>query len=283
MPTFAAVTTCNELGYEQYGRRMIESFDLHWPPDVKLHVYAEGFVPDRRSARIVYHDLHTECPDLVAFKRRHADNAAAHGRAGRKRWRMKVDWARPKLRARRVDWGLGYWWDAVRFSHKAFAIFHAARTARGDVLFWIDADIRVFADVPADFVAELMPKDCLLSYLARPKFSECGFVGYNLRHHAIGAFIDDFEALYKQDLLFRQREFHDSYLFDVIRRRFERRGCQTYDIAQGMGREAGHVFVNSPLGRYMDHMKGERKAEGASCPSDLIASRPEAYWHAVAK
>lgn len=90
-------------------------------------------------------------------------------------------------------------------------------------------------------------------------------------------------ALYKQDLLFRQREFHDSYLFDVIRRRFERRGCQTYDIAQGIGRDAGHVFVNSPLGRYMDHMKGERKAEGASWPSDLIASRPEAHRHAVAK
>lgn len=278
MPDFSAVTTCNASGYEQYGRDMIASFDRHWPADVVLHVYTEGFAPDRRSARVVYHDLLAECPGLVAFKRRHADNPAAHGRAGRKRWRMEVEWARPKLRIRRVDWGSGYCWDAVRFSHKAFAIFHAARAVRSDVLFWVDADIRVFADVPADFVAALMPADCLLGYLARPKFSECGFVGYNLRHGAIGAFIDDFEELYDKDLLFRQREFHDSYLFDVIRRRFERRGCRTYDIGQGVGRESGHVFVNSPLGRYMDHMKGERKTRGTSQQSDLIAARPEDYW-----
>lgn len=278
MRSVSAVTTCNESGYEQYGRLMIESFDRHWPSGVVLHVYVEGFVPDKRSERIVYHDLLAECPGLVAFKRRHADNPVAHGEVGRRRWEVITDWSKPRIKLRRVDWGLGFWWNAVRFSHKTFAIFHAARTAGTDVLFWIDADIKVFADVPAAFLDTLMPEDCLLSYLARPKYSECGFVGYNLRHRDIGAFIYEFESLYTRDRIFRLREFHDSYVFDVVRRRFERRGCRTYDIGEGVGREAGHVFVNSRLGRFMDHMKGDRKTDGASRASDLIVTREESYW-----
>lgn len=282
MRTFAAVTTCNAAGYEQYGRDMIASFDRHWPGEVALHVYVEGFVPQPSSPRIVYHDLLGECPDLVAFKSRHAENPRAHGRVGRKRWKVALDWRKPKLRVRRIDWGLGYRWDAVRFSHKTFALFQAARTVGTDVLFWLDADVRVFADVPAAFLEATMPDDCLLAHLARPKFSECGFVGYNLRHPSVSAFIAAYEALYTEDRIFALAEFHDSFVFDVVRRRFERRGCKSHDIAHGLGARSGHVFVNSPLGRYMDHMKGERKATGASRRSDVVVPRGEDYWQDVA-
>jgi hypothetical protein len=282
MRTFSAVTTCNRSGYEQYGREMIASFDRHWPTAVPLHVYVEDFVPEHSSPRIAYLDLLGECPELVAFKKRHASSALANGRSRRKRLKVAVDWSKPKVKIRRIDWGLGYQWDAVRFSHKTFAIFHAARTAGTDVLFWLDADIRVFADVPPAFLEAMMPETCLLSYLARPKFSECGFVGYNLRHPAILDFIAAYEAMYADDKVFALAEFHDSFVFDVVRRRFERRGCKTYDIGHELGARSGHVFVNSPLGRYMDHMKGERKDLGASRRSDVIVPRDEAYWHDVA-
>jgi hypothetical protein len=260
---------------------MIESFDAYWPVEVPLHVYVEGFVPERRSPRIIYHDLLKQCPGLVAFKRRHADHPAAHGRDGRKRWTLRIDWSKPKFKLRRVERGRGYRWNAVRFAHKAFAIFAAARSATTDVLFWIDADIRVFADIPAAFLDTLVPEGCMVGYLARPKFSECGFVGYNLRHRSITAFLADFEAQYGEDRLFHLREFHDSYVFDSVLRRFKRRGCRTHDIAAGRGSQAGHVFVNSPLGQYMDHMKGERKSAGASRRSDLIGSRAESYWQGL--
>lgn len=165
---------------------------------------------------------------------------------------------------------------------QTFAIFHAARTAGTDVLVWLDADIRVFADVPPAFLEATIPEACLLGYLARPKFSECGFVAYNLRHPAIGDFIAAYEAMYARDRLFGLAEFHDSFVFDAVRRRFERRGCETYDIGQGLGARSGHVFVNSPLGRFMDHMKGERKDLGASRRSELIVPRSEDYWQDVA-
>jgi len=51
-----------------------------------------------------------------------------------------------------------------------------------------------------------------------------------------------------------------------------------YDIAEGIGARADHVLINSRLGRFMDHMKGERKASGSSHAADLLVTRSEDYW-----
>lgn len=263
---------------------MIESCDRHLPGDVALWVYAEGFTPEIHSERVIAVDLLQSCPDLVAFKERHGDNLRARGeeRRGKRPW-VRVKWNRPnsrlpKVKLKWIDWGIGYRWDAVRFSHKCFAIFDAAKRSGADVLCWMDADIVVFQDIPRSFIEGLVPLDCLLGFLKRPGCSECGLVAYNLRHPAINEFLAAFQALYTQDALFREREYHDSWLFDVVRRRFEKRRHKTHDIAGGLGQRAGHVFINSPLGRYMDHMKGGRWAAGSSSLDDLIVVRPEAYW-----
>jgi hypothetical protein len=286
--TLAVVTTCNRSGYEQYGRRMVETFDRFWPKDVKLFLYAEGFRPDRPSERIIPVDLLEACPGLVAFKERHRDRPRAHGKEQQGvRLRLEVRrhkqerWPRYKLKLLRVPWGMGYRWDAVRFSHKSFAVFDARLRCAADILCWLDGDTVVFDNLPRRFLEELLPPKYLLSCLKRPTFSECGFVAYNLRHPRIGDFFTEFERLYTSDALFTEKEYHDSWLFDVVRKRFERRGCQTFDIAGGQGATAGHVFINSPLGRYMDHLKGDRSTVGASRPTDLIAPRSEPYWRLV--
>ena len=67
MRDFAAVTTCHEKGYVDYGREMLRSFDQFWPNDVTLYFYAEAFTPDYESRRIVCRDLLAACPELVAF------------------------------------------------------------------------------------------------------------------------------------------------------------------------------------------------------------------------
>jgi hypothetical protein len=285
MRSVAAVTTFNRQGYEQYGRRMMESFDRYWPKDVSLYCYAEGFTPDVCSQRIVVVDLISACPELVAFKERHRNNPRAHGNERRgaqfrlhAKRRTGSKWPVPKLKLIRMEQGVGYRWNAVRFSHKSFAIFDASVRCKPDILCWLDGDIVVFDAVPPSFLQEVVPPDHLLGYLKRPTFSECGFLAYNLRHPAIHEFFDEFKELYTKDQLFREREYHDSWLFDIVRRRFERKNCKTFDIARGKGAHAGHVFINSPLGRYMDHMKGGRWVLGASSVSDLIAPRHEPYW-----
>jgi hypothetical protein len=288
MRTIAVVTTCHRQGYEQYGRRMVETFDRYWPKDITLYLYAEGFQPDIRSDRIVTIDLLDACPGLVAFKHRHRNNPRAHGREARgfrltlRKRHRNSGWFRYKLKLARMTWGLGYRWDAVRFSHKSFAVFDARRRCGTNVLCWLDSDVVVFDHVPRPYLEQLMPPDCLLSYLKRPSFSECGFLAYNLMHAHIDDFFAEFEQFYTTDSLFREQEYHDSWLFDVVRKRFEKRQhCRMFDIAEGVGTKVGHVFINSSLGRYMDHLKGDRTADGASSPADLLAARPEPYWRRV--
>ncbi len=272
---FAVVTTCHAAGYESYGRTMVETFLEHWPHDVPLMLYHEGFTPPSAPGRIESQDLNTASPELVAFKARHHDNPRAVGQ-----WR-------PHRRLRvgplsiPLPWRVkkaAYRWDAVRFSHKSYAIFDAARRTDADALIWIDADTRFFADVDVAELAAMMPPDSAVSCLRRPNHTECGFVVYNLRHPETRRLLAEFEAMYSQDLLFAEYEYHDSYLFDVVRERAEARGAQTHDIAQGAGWQASHVLINSRLGRFMDHMKGNRKVDGKSRADDLLVARDEAYW-----
>ena len=43
----------------------------------------------------------------------------------------------------------------------------------------------------------------------------------------------------------------------------------------------GHPLINSELGKWMDHMKGDRKFEGHSKKKDLMSERTEAYWNEI--
>jgi hypothetical protein len=74
------------------------------------------------------------------------------------------------------------------------------------------------------------------------------------------------------------KEWHDSYVFDVVREHFEQRlGAHTFNISADVA-DLDHVFVNSDLGRRIDHLKGGRKSEGRSRSSDLQRHADVAYW-----
>lgn len=283
--SFAAVTTCHAAGFELYGRRMVETYLTGWPKNVPLHVYTEGYtLAPQLADQVVETDLIEASPNLAAFKHRHCDDAYARGRSRLPRLNPRFGLRRPGGGIDVRPWRkvLGYRWDAVTFAHKVFAVAHAARRCTADVLVWIDADTHCFADVTADRLESFVPRDCFVGYLARDgTHSECGFVAYNLRHPATRRVLADLEAMYIRDLLFEEDEFHDSYLFDVVRRRQEARGHRSHDIGRGIGRTAEHVLVNSSLGEFMDHMKGDRKAVGASRAADLVFARPEGYWTTV--
>jgi len=272
---FAVVTTCHAAGFRDYGRTMVETYLAHWPAAVPLLLYHEGFDPPVAPGRVLPLDLMASSPQLAAFKARHLGDPRAHGAV--------LPWRRLRLgplsvplpwRERRAR----YRWDAVRFAHKTFAIFDAARRTDADVLVWIDADTRFFADVDMAELQALAPAESAVSCLRRPQHSECGFVAYNLRSPETMRLLQEFEEMYTKDLFFAEREYHDSHLFDVVRKRAQARGAHVHDIAAGAGWRASHVLINSRLGRFMDHMKGDRKVEGKSRAADLLVQRDEAYW-----
>ena len=255
---------------------MIDCFDQHWPQSVPLIVYAENCQPRVPSLRVSVCDLIASSPDLAEFKRRHADDPVANGQIAKD---TKVPFQDNAFK-----------WDAVRFSHKVFAVINACQTVDTDWVIWLDADTKTFAPVPDDFLPSICDPSAMACYLGRREkyHSECGWVAYNRKHPDLRSFMDRWRDLYMTGDLFRLREYHDSFVFDVLRKDFVvTRGTQFRNISPELpGKGPGHPFIASALGRYMDHMKGaKRKALGHSLPDDydrnqgLNASVP--YWQQV--
>ena len=267
----AVVTTMHAKAYETYGTRMLGSFLANWPEDVDFHIYTEDFpIGDITSPRLKVLDLHTTIPALVEFKTRHRDNPAAHGRQDRGSLP-----GHPRARV-----GLGYRWDAVRFANKSYVWSHVARTLGADRLIWLDADTLTHTPIPKSFLEGLIPADSLCGFLGRTMmYTETGFLILNLRHPALVPFVTGIEYIYQSDKVFELSEWHDCMVFDTMRQFMQNKGI-TFTNISGAGENTMHPFVNCDLGRYMDHMKGDRKVTGKSLKEDLVVRREEDYWKA---
>jgi len=275
MSSLAVVTTFPPNRWTAYAKRMIESHVKYWPDDVLLHAYYEGSKPDFNHAKVKFVNIEDANPELVKFKQRHKSDPVANGETkeipgGVRRVAGSGDKDRNKG---------SFLWDAVRFSHKTFAVDHAIKTIDADYVLWLDADTYTFRHITKQFVLDLLPVDKLVNYLGRVTYPECGWVCYNKRHPKIQQFMKYWTDLYIKDTIFQELEWHDSYLFwQCVKRIAPNDGV---DIGKGAGVEGLHVFINSVLGDYIDHMKGKRKIKGKSSRSDLRTKKNQEYWKNV--
>lgn len=169
----------------------------------------------------------------------------------------------------KVDIPLSFQKDAVRFSYKVYAYTQAILTTRDcDGLIFIDADSVFYKKIDEAWVKKhLHREDCMVTYLERPTYSECGFLYFNMKHDFIKQFAIDMRKMYDDNLLFKEDEQHDSFIFDIVRTKFEEDyGVENYDIGDG---RVGHVQARSILGNIYDHTKGSRKKTGKSKESRL--------------
>jgi len=261
---YTVVTTFNAAGYEKYGRRMIQTFLQNWPADVELQVYAEGCTVTESAPNLRVFDLEAVSADLVAFKTRWRGVPKANG-----------DVSADPVRSKRKDSGKGFKWDAVRFAHKVYAIFAAAETT-SNWLIWMDADMVCHSPVTTQRIGELCPDSKDLCFLGRRgKFSECGLYAINLATVAGQAFVQRFKDAYDHDRIFYYAEWHDSFVFDEIRKITT---CKELDWSSHLITGEGHPLINSEWGAYLDHLKGARKNTGRSLATDLKVQRQEQYW-----
>ena len=270
------VTTFPPNRWNVYAQRMIESHIKYWPDDVKLYAYYEGDKPKLEHEKIIFVDIHEANPELVKFKQKHKGDPVANGEIQEIPGGVRRD-----PTAGKNDRGKGsYLWDAVRFAHKTFAVDHAINTWPEDYILWLDADTYTFKPISKEFVIGLLPADKLVNFLGRgEKYPECGWVCYNKTHPKIKEFMTYWTNMYKEDTIFNELEWHDSYLFwQCVKRIAPNDGV---DIGKGAGAKGHHIFINSVLGEYIDHMKGKRKVKGKSSASDLRISRKEDYWKNV--
>lgn len=257
---YCVVTTFNADGYNTYGRRMIETFLQNWPRDVGLQVYAEGCQVAQTAANLQVLNLETVSPELAAFKNKWRNVPKANGNAGL------------------GQTGKEFKYQAVRFSHKVYAIFHAAQHATTDWLIWMDADMVCHGTVSAQKLAEFFPDSADLCFAGRSKkYTECGLYGMHITEPAVRSWLADFQRMYDDadQGIFTLEEWHDSYVFDAVRKRHSLRELNwTAHLQIG----EGHPLINCQWGAYIDHLKGERKGLGRSRTSDLRVNRDESYW-----
>ena len=265
---YSVVTTFHQPGLEQYGQRMIDSFEKNWPTDVDLWVYAENCNPVVARSNTHVIDLLSDCEDLRNFVKRHENNPLAHGEAG-----PPEVW-NPKKQFR---------WNAVRFCYKVYALSQCADRIQSGWMIWIDADSHTHSPISAQDLANICPQDAMIGYLGRGEkyHSECGWVAYNLDHPETRNFIRDFRDMYDRDLIFQEREWHDSYIFDVVRQKYRHNRFHNLNPKWDDKGLAGQPFINSELGRFMDHVKGKRKQQGHSKAKEVVLHQDHPYWRKV--
>lgn len=237
------VTGWSPSGWKEYAHRFVETFCRHWPVDVRCIAYVEERqkLPDRIEQRLL-----SDIPGCMEFLDRYRDDPLANGRQPTERWKDKE---------RRA--GYSYKWDAWKFSRQGFVPWHASKQINEGLLCWLDADVVTFKNIPAGFIESLLPDGCDLAYLGRgAKHSEIGFQLYRVPEASF--MLNAFSAYYDQGHVFDLPEWHSAYVFDVARKSS---GIHAHNLTPN---GSGHVWFQSPLGKYMDHAKGSRKITGVS-------------------
>lgn len=266
---YTVITSFHEAGLKQYGQHMIGTFERHWPDAVDLIVCAENCQPTTTRSNTVIYDLMHLSHNCRAFVERHRNNPLAHGLAGP---------------AQAFNAKKAFRWNAVRFAYKVFSVALSAAHINSGWMIWLDADTHTHTTVSTDWLGLVCPDSAMISYLGRGEryHSECGWVAYNLDHPATRNFIRDFVAMYNTDRIFDEREWHDSYIWDVIRRQYQTDNMfhNLNPSPDGKGL-AGHPFINSVLGLHMDHAKGSRKDLGHSRSKEVVSHADHPYWQRV--
>ena len=275
---YAVITTFHQPGLSQYAQTMIDTFEQYWPDSVDLYCYAENCTPKTTKPNVHVLDLHQQSPDLVEFKEKYRNVPWANG--------MQMKETGLNFEANNFKW------DAVRFSNKVFTVIDAVRNTTADWVIWLDADSKTHSPVTEQFLQQVCPENHFVSYLGRrAKYhSECGWVAYNVKHPDAAQFVTDWRNLYMSGQLFDLKEFHDSFVFDVLRTQYQERGTPFYNLSPELpGKGPGHPFIASQLGTVMDHMKGFRRKElGHSLPDDVVnknqgLNQDIKYWKRVTK
>jgi hypothetical protein len=287
---YKVITTFKPGDWNKYAKRMVQSVLDNWP-NADITVYCQGQRPEFDNQKVTWFDIDKANKDLYKFREKYKNDPVAMGKLNEIPGGVRRS---PKLA---TEGGLdakkeSYLWNAVKFSYKVSCVTHAVKTYKDyDYVIWIDDDTYTFRDIPMQFIESICPSDTLVTYLGREhsigdgKYPECGLVCYNIKHPLVQNFVTDWKKLYTSADIFDLLEWHDSYVFWHMTKEYrQKHNAKVNDIGYSKGVRGHHVFVNSELGQYIDHFKGDRKTSKKSRTED-ISKTPELakidYWKNV--
>jgi hypothetical protein len=242
------VTTYNKKYYDICGKKMIQTFIEHWPKDVTLYCYYQEQEPEILADNVQYIDLYGANPQLKRFV---FDN--------------QIDERKNGI----INGEYDFQRDGVKFSHKVFAQTHSLKRSTSDIILYLDADTYTHAKPNMDYLDSIMPEDHLCTYFGRPRlYDETGFYMHNIRHYKSMRWAEALEKIYTEGELWTYPLQVDCYTMYAGRQKFkDELQLDLVEHHGGLGKK--HPFVNSPLGEFLDHLKGDRKELGHSRQSDF--------------
>lgn len=261
MKSVTVTTTWASKQWEAYAQRCVQSIIDNWPSHYKKLFYPDNENQIIEGDNIDYKNLKTN-KSHQSFITRHSTDISAH--QVQKQW---SGWRDIK--------------DAVKFSYCVYNQIDAFRNCETDILVFIDADVYTFDSIPEGWIQSLMcEKD--ITYIGRKqKFSETGFIAYDLTNPNMKSFFDRWQQYYDNDEIFNLEYWGDADTFDATRQEMVSKNLITENnINDGRfyGLSGGkHPFINSELGRYMDHLKGGLKFQPSS-KKDLKYKWSHSYW-----
>lgn len=221
------ITSFNKKLYEEYAYRFTQTYN--WPFD--LNIYTETLFNIKENYKII--ELNNDCKNFIERNKN-----------------KKVK---------------DYITDGIRFCYKVYSVLQAGLNTNYDILIWVDADSVFYKPLTLQFIREhLYKEDKMMTYLGRGEhYSECGFLLWNLKHKDTQDYFKEMKIMYNYDLIYKEKEQHDSYIWDLVRKKFEKqKGTINIDIGD---KKIGHVQSRSILGTFYDHTKGpKRKILGKS-------------------
>jgi hypothetical protein len=239
-PRSSVITSFSPAGWHLYGFKFLETYRAHCR--APLIVYYEDGQPDVHKYRdegvtwlplsmVAHHDAFMERLQFPMM----------HGNVGG-RYDINYD-------ARQV--------------RKTLMLSHAVLTHGGKV-FWLDADMVVHSDVPEDFLDRMLPDDKLSCYLGRDyMYTESGFLGINAEHPKAQRFVGYLREMALSGAFLTLQGWHDCYIYDFVRKHYP---AELFvNLSADVPKVPGlHPFVHTELGKYFDHLKGNRKQKGFS-------------------
>lgn len=224
------ITSFSKALYEAYAHRVIETFS-NWPFEATLIVYSEDIREHVGPDSIEFRSLNF--PDLLKFK------AACQPTED-------------------------YRYDAARFANKVWAMVEGSMNESG-LVFWLDADCVTYRKPSAEFLKRLIPKSHYMGSFQRPSYVETGFWGVRANHEQHKPFMTALKDVYLSGKIFKLPQWHDCFALDHTREAFTKAGLiQTTDLTKTLNGRGSHPIATSQLGKYICHLKGNRKSLGYS-------------------
>ena len=163
-------------------------------------------------------------------------------------------------------------------------MFDAYYQNKEDLIVWMDADTVCHSPISYEKFESFFKPRTWISYLGRAhKWPECGFYGIRKSVPGGNEFIAEFKRVYDDadNGIFRMEEWHDSFVFNEVLKGMRHQYPDINDLSGHLVKGEGHPLINTELGAYFDHLKGDRKDQGISKRKDLFKLRDEDYWKDV--